>query len=80
MKNQNIHQIACKLIGPITPIGCHREDAKRLDNIKEAIEVANALVLNIYNVAQYADSHEASVSSVGQEAKKWIKSLDDFNS
>lgn len=66
-------EIIQKLIGPIHPIGETTEDAKRLENLKAMIELAEGLIGEINDVEQTSiGRHEYSIKKAGSLANRFM--------
>jgi hypothetical protein len=70
-------EIVKKLIGQIKPVGETNEDAKRLDNLNDQIQLTEELINEIFDVAHFANRHEFSVKTCGLQAKHYLKLLRD---
>ena len=68
MKQYDNGDIIKKLIGKILPIGETNEDEKRLENLKELIELSEFILDEIRYVALEKDQPEWSVSLAGKTA------------
>ena len=66
-----IKDIVMKLIGPVQPCGDHYADMRRLENIKELIELTDYLLGEIERAAVSADRPEASMKAIGHKAKNF---------
>lgn len=71
----DLHEIVCRLTGPILPVGESHEDARRLDNIKVLIELTDRLLNDIDDAATRIDSHEHSVKLIAKRAKDFFDRL-----
>ena len=71
----DLHEIVCRLVGPIQPVGETHEDNRRLDNIKVFIELTDRLLLDIDDAASKIDSHMASVKAIAKRAADYYTKL-----
>lgn len=67
-----------KLIGPVTAIGDHGADERRLENLNTMIEVVYNLVDRIQAAADSADRPEASMKEIGQRAQVALVDLEEM--
>ena len=72
----DLHEIVCCLVGPIQPVGCSNEDAKRLKNIDSLTTLVDELLTDLQRAADFADSHEHSVKLIGKHAKEFMANDD----
>jgi len=67
---------AIKLIlGKIVPIGETTEDGKRLDNLKETLDLVETLIADIRVVSSYSLNSQYSMKRAGELAKKFLEEL-----
>ena len=67
----DIHEIVVKLIGPINPVGETNEDNRRLENLKEMINLMNQIHTDIDNVVYLnKDCHEFSKKKAAELADR----------
>jgi len=63
-----------RLIGQLSPIGESNTDESRLQNLKDACELMDELMVRIFKISyEYKDSHEHSCREIGQYADKYLK-------
>lgn len=62
--------------GPTEPLGCSTRDAERLVNLKNKIELATKLIIEIQYISRSASSHEHSVSEIGHAASQGLIDID----
>jgi len=65
-------EIIKKLIGPISPTGCHETDIQRLTNTKAMCGVLLDLLEEVLDAARAVDRPEASMASIGKYASDTI--------
>lgn len=73
MQSQTLYEIVNKLVGPISPVGCHHDDDQRLENLKTLMTLIDTLVLDIQDVAFYKNSNQPSIKRVGERADEFLK-------
>lgn len=74
-KLMKLNEIVMKLIGPVQPTGSHGTDAERLDNIIELARLIDQLLFEIHEASRSANSHEASMKSIGTYAHEFLTEL-----
>ncbi len=72
-----LFEIVMKLVGSVHPTGSHETDAIRLENLKKLTELTRKLLFEINKVALYSDSHERSISQLGDHANRFISNVKD---
>lgn len=72
-----LYDATMRLIGPTEPVGCSNEDARRLKNVQELLELTDRLLGQIERIARNADSNEASVRKIGTEALEFLQGVAD---
>ena len=70
------YEIISKVLGPIIPTGQHGVDTDRLKNLEATIEVVDALILDIAEVAGSSHRHEASIKALGQCAAGFMVGIE----
>lgn len=71
----DLHEIAKKLVGSITPIGESNTDDERFKNLKEMCGLVENLIMDIEDMAfANRDAHEFSVKRAKEYADKFIES------
>lgn len=70
-----ISEVIERLVGPILPIGCSSEDARRLKNQNLYQSLVADMVDDIRIIAAEKDRHEASRSQAGKNADDFLKEL-----
>lgn len=73
----NLYEITTKLNGPISSVGESNEDARRLVNLEDAIELVDKLVADISEAARSKDYPEASRAKIGRKAHEFLNDLRD---
>lgn len=68
-------EIVDKLIGPIQPYGSSDVDESRYSNLIDMVELVDALLLDIKNVAAYRDRQEHSMKQMGQYAHDFLTEI-----
>ena len=71
-----VYEIVTKLIGPISPTGDHGKDTELLTNLGATIELVDALILDIAEVAESSHRHEASIKALGQCAAGFMVGIE----
>ena len=74
-KIENIIEINKKLIGSIEPAGDASLDDKRLENLKQAIDLVETYIDDIIMVARFKDDYRSSMKMAGKEADGFITRL-----
>lgn len=81
-KTRTLHEIVQDLCGPVSPIGATHHDERRLENLKDLIELVDRLVFDIAYVAREKGRQEHSVQRAGKLAYEALHdlygSLEDF--
>lgn len=67
-----IYDVVKKLIGNIEPVGSTHRDEKRLENLKEHIELTATLLHDLQNIAPYKDRVEYSMQVIGKKASDFL--------
>ncbi len=75
MEAEEIYKVVKKLIGNIEPVGETNEDNRRMENLKEIIDLTHGLLLDIEFVSTYKDRVEYSVKEAGEKASYFLKTL-----
>ena len=70
-----LYETIAKVNGPIMPIGDCREDAKRLENLKQLVEVMDVLHRDIDQIASMKDCYQASIKSAAKVADDFLDGL-----
>lgn len=77
MSEINIKEVVMKLVGPIEPYGDSAIDSKRLENLRNLIELTDKLLTEINDVYIYdKDSKFHSKKVMSDEAKKFLKNIE----
>ncbi len=74
-----LKDVVRKLVGPVRGVGETHEDAKRLENMKTMCLLIEDLLSDVETTYSDADSHQASVGSIGKVAKHFIDGLSKVN-
>ena len=69
------HEVVRKLIGPIEPIADTAVDSLRKKNLKEHIDLAQAMVADLVGVASYETSGYASMKELGKKARAALEEI-----
>lgn len=69
------YDVVAKLIGPIRPTGDHGLDKRRLENLKEMIELVDKLLGDISTVTYARDNHQHSMKEMGKLAYEFLKDV-----
>ena len=78
MKELEVYEIVEKLIGKTMPVGASHIDSKRLDNLDDMIELTEAILDNISEIAQMSIRVEHSMKTAGERAINFLKSISDI--
>ena len=74
METFQIFEVTKKLTGKIRPVGETNEDERRLENLKQTIELIELLITDVEGVAnQYKDRVEFSMKRAGKEAADFLE-------
>ncbi len=65
----NMYEIVVKLIGWINPVGETNTDNDRFENLKESVELINALVSDLVAVSNCESDQRASLNELVEEIK-----------
>ena len=65
------------MLGNIYPVGETDIDEKRLENLKETIQLVDRLIYDIFQVSLNKNSQYHSMKISGERAYKYLKSLKD---
>lgn len=68
----DIYAVTKKLIGSIEPVGETNTDEKRLENIKQHIDLVSALLHDLQCVRHNKDRDEHSMKQIGKEADDFL--------
>jgi hypothetical protein len=71
-------ELVRKLIGPIVPIGDAAMDERRLPRIQEMSELAEDLLCQLMETAQFRNRYEASMRHAGEDAWSCLKGIHDW--
>jgi hypothetical protein len=77
MKVLSTKEIVNKLIGPVMPVGESHTDGDRFDNLLQLVELTEALINDLVQVASDKDSHMHSVKKAGEYADRALKEFHD---
>lgn len=79
LKSMDTLDVVHKLIGPVAPVDGSNADAYRFANLKEMVELAEALIDELAAIARMTDRHETSIAKAGRRfAKDFIDALADY--
>ena len=70
-----LRDVVRKLVGPVKGIGEHNADQERLENMKTMCLLIEDLLSDVENAYGDADSPQASVKAIGEQAKHFIDGL-----
>lgn len=68
-----VYDVVKKLIGPTMPIGSSAEDRDRLANLESKIQLAEALLEDIRDVAEVTHIGQHSLVVASERAHKFLK-------
>ena len=68
-------ELISRVIGPIKPVGETHTDGDRFENLKEMIELVDAMIVDIIDVSGYSDRPEYSMSRAGNRAEEYLTEL-----
>lgn len=71
------YAVVKKLIGNIAPAGESHVDEKRLENLKQHIDLVSSLLHDLQCIRHYKDRPEHSIKLIGKEADDFL--TDYFN-
>lgn len=71
------YAVVKKLIGEIEPAGETDTDKKRLENLKQQLELISALLDDLQSIRHHKDRAEYSIKRIGKEADDFL--TDYFN-
>ena len=74
----DIYEVVKKLVGPITPIGCHATDKDRLENLKVFINVVEEMLVDLERVASYQNRQEISMKVMGIDAHHFLQDMRNY--
>lgn len=72
------YELIKKVIGNIQPVGETRTDEIRLENLKATIELTEALLDDIKDVARESGAHQHSIAEAGKVAENCLIELRQF--
>lgn len=72
---ENVYEVTHRLLGMIEPVGETNVDEVRLLNLKDTIDLTNALIDDIILVGRHKDRGEYSMSEAGKTADNFITHL-----
>lgn len=75
MRNYDVYKLTKELIGKIEPYGDARIDEIREENIKEHIELAHFLVIDLIDIVGYEERPEASMKKINKEAREALSEI-----
>ena len=74
-KQMTVCEVVHKLIGPVVAVGDSSQDEKRLENLREMIELAEYTIHRIGLAANNKYRPEASMKKSGEVAAKFLETL-----
>ena len=63
------------ILGKIVPVGETTEDDKRLENLKETLDLVETLMADIRVVSSYSLNSQYSMKRAGELARKFLEEL-----
>lgn len=70
-----IYEIVKKLVGQVKPIGETQEDDRRLNNLRDTIELVDLLLSDISEVSSINHRGECSIVKAKKVANEFIKEM-----
>ena len=75
MDSKDCYEVVKKLIGSVEPVGATNTDKVRFENLSKHIDLTDALLDDLFKVANNFNRPEYSMSRAGKEAQKYLKTL-----
>lgn len=68
-------ELVYRVVGQIKPVGATHIDDDRFENLKEMIELVDALIVDLTDVSGLDYRYEYSMSRAGKHAAEYLRNL-----